>query len=169
MKKKIWSIRTWTMVDLVADWLMIWSKFIWTFFRSLTIFYQKIHIYFSWAMSPMCNNVPNVQHFFGEFRCCTLGASSVVDPESQSEIVLIKNDPGPSQSKMKNEFESFSEYFILEFTPDWSVSVHGSLPASRIFDLILPLFTLMILFNFRLCFKNCVFAVFLSKITKNNF
>ena len=27
----------------------------------------------------------------------------------------------------------------------------------------------MILFNFRMCFKNCVFAVFLSKITKNNF
>ena len=21
----------------------------------------------------MCNIVPNVQHFFGEFRCCTLG------------------------------------------------------------------------------------------------
>ena len=41
-------------------------------------FYQKFHLYFSWAMSPMCNNVPNVQHFFGEFRCCTLGASSVL-------------------------------------------------------------------------------------------
>ena len=23
-------------------------------------------------MFPMCNNVPNVQHFFGELRCCTL-------------------------------------------------------------------------------------------------
>ena len=29
------------------------------------------------TMSPMCNNVPNVQHFFGEFRCCTLGAPGV--------------------------------------------------------------------------------------------
>ena len=26
----------------------------------------------------MCNNVPNVQHFFGEFRCCTLGATGVL-------------------------------------------------------------------------------------------
>ena len=36
-------------------------------------FYQKFYLHFFWAMSPMCNNVPNVQHFFGEFRCCTLG------------------------------------------------------------------------------------------------
>ena len=41
------------------------------------IFYQKLHLYFFRAMSPMCNNVPNVQHFFGEFRCCTLGAPGV--------------------------------------------------------------------------------------------
>ena len=39
------------------------------------MFFKKSH--FSWAMSPMCNNVPNVQHFFGKFRCCTLGALGV--------------------------------------------------------------------------------------------
>ena len=39
------------------------------------MFFEKSH--FSWAMSPMYNNVPNVQHFFGEFRCCTLGALGV--------------------------------------------------------------------------------------------
>ena len=32
---------------------------------------------FTRAMSSMCNNVTNVQHFFGEFRCCTLGAPGV--------------------------------------------------------------------------------------------
>ena len=42
-------------------------------------FYQKFHLYFFGAMSPMCNNVPNVQHFFGEFRCCTLGAPGVYE------------------------------------------------------------------------------------------
>ena len=41
------------------------------------IFYQKFHLYFFRAMSPMCNNVPNVQHFLGEFRCCTLVAPGV--------------------------------------------------------------------------------------------
>ena len=41
-------------------------------------FLSKISSIFSWAMSPMCNNVANVQHFFGDLRCCTLGASVVL-------------------------------------------------------------------------------------------
>ena len=42
--------------------------------------YQNILPLFTknWPMFfKMCNNVPNVQHFFGEFRCGTLGAPGV--------------------------------------------------------------------------------------------
>jgi len=39
--------------------------------NNLLIFYQKFHLLF------FQGNVPNVQHFFGEFRCCTLGATGV--------------------------------------------------------------------------------------------
>ena len=52
----------------------------WPFFSKWAkkpIFYQKFHLYFVRAMSSMCNNVPNVQHFFGKFRCCTFGAFGV--------------------------------------------------------------------------------------------
>ena len=52
--------------------------------KKYQFFYQKFHLYFSWAMSPMCNNVPNVQHFFGEFRCCTLGYNRCI---SESEVL----------------------------------------------------------------------------------
>ena len=40
-------------------------------------------------MSPMCNNVPNVQHFFGEFRCCTLGALGVHYQTSSTSMESI--------------------------------------------------------------------------------
>ena len=36
----------------------------------------------------MCNNVPNVQHFFGEFRCCTLGAPGVYYPSYIIYIII---------------------------------------------------------------------------------
>ena len=40
--------------------------------------WAKKPIFLSKILSPFfLGNVPNVQHFFGEFRCCTLGASSV--------------------------------------------------------------------------------------------
>ena len=31
------------------------------------------------VLTPMCHNVPNMQHFFGEFRCCLLGATGVIN------------------------------------------------------------------------------------------
>ena len=37
----------------------------------------------------MCNNVPNVQHFFGEFRCCTLGAPGVIAGNSCCNWKLV--------------------------------------------------------------------------------
>ena len=36
----------------------------------------------------MCNIFPNVQHFFGEFRCCTLGASGVLHV---LELIIISD------------------------------------------------------------------------------
>ena len=44
---------------------------------STRIFFKKSH--FSRSMSPMCNNIFNVQHFFGDFRCCTLVATGVFE------------------------------------------------------------------------------------------
>ena len=54
-------------------------------------FLSKISSLFFRAMSSIWNNVPNVQHFFGMLRCCTLGATGVFeDSFPKINFILIR-------------------------------------------------------------------------------
>ena len=45
--------------------------------QKMSILNQNLHTNFFRVLSFLCNNVPYVQHFFGEFMCCTLGTTGI--------------------------------------------------------------------------------------------
>ena len=84
-KIDLWSC----FVPLISKYSTVMHNIFTLFFKmdEKAYFYQKFHLYFFRALFPNWEHY--VQHFFGEFRYCTLGATGVCHSDPSRSIFKI--------------------------------------------------------------------------------